>query len=115
MGCREDEGVIEGDDESKYDFEKQLVTGSSQTVLNKKRKYAQFHLDLGQSDFLFRNCKTCGMKFVPGDEDDTKLHKEFHKNYTHGIGLKVMLKLYNIYILWVSLWWIVVEYFHIVT
>ncbi|KAK1411882.1 hypothetical protein QVD17_32713 [Tagetes erecta] len=86
----EDEGVIEwdDDDESRFDFEKQLVTGSSQTVLNKKRKYAQFHLDLGQSDFMFRNCKTCGMKFVPGDEDDTKLHKEFHKNYTHGIGLK---------------------------
>ncbi|XP_035846670.1 uncharacterized protein LOC110940468 isoform X2 [Helianthus annuus] len=58
-------------------------------VLNKKRKYAQFHLDLGQSDFMFRNCKSCGMKFVPGDEDDGRLHKEFHKSYTHGIGLKL--------------------------
>ncbi|KAF5823416.1 putative N-acetyltransferase ESCO, zinc-finger, N-acetyltransferase ESCO, acetyl-transferase [Helianthus annuus] len=57
-------------------------------VLNKKRKYAQFHLDLGQSDFMFRNCKICGMKFVPGDEDDERLHKEFHKSYTHGIGFK---------------------------
>ncbi|KAJ0753930.1 putative N-acetyltransferase ESCO, zinc-finger [Helianthus annuus] len=58
-------------------------------VLNKKRTYAQFHLNLGQSDFMFRNCKSCGMKFVPGDKDDERLHKEFHKSYTHGIGLKV--------------------------
>ncbi|PWA65005.1 damaged DNA binding, DNA polymerase [Artemisia annua] len=37
---------------------------------------------------MFRNCKTCGFKFVPGDEEDAKLHKDFHKNYTHGIALK---------------------------
>ncbi|KAJ0837375.1 putative N-acetyltransferase ESCO, zinc-finger [Helianthus annuus] len=66
--------------------EKKIMNCKS--VLNKKRKYAQFHLDLGQSDFMFRNCKICGMKFVPGDEDDERLHKEFHKSYTHGIGLK---------------------------
>ncbi|KAF5783747.1 putative N-acetyltransferase ESCO, zinc-finger, N-acetyltransferase ESCO, acetyl-transferase [Helianthus annuus] len=53
-----------------------------------KRKYAQLHLNFGQSDFMFSNCKTCGFKFVPGDEEDAKLHKEFHKNYTHGIGFK---------------------------
>ncbi|KAK9058701.1 hypothetical protein SSX86_023543 [Deinandra increscens subsp. villosa] len=74
--------------QNKFDFGEQLVVGKSGNVLNKKRKYAQFHLDLGQSDFMFRNCKTCGMKFVPGDEEDAKLHKEFHKNYTHGIGFK---------------------------
>ncbi|XP_024996276.1 protein CHROMOSOME TRANSMISSION FIDELITY 7 isoform X2 [Cynara cardunculus var. scolymus] len=27
-------------------------------------------------------------KFAPGDEGDEKAHKEFHKNYTHGIGFK---------------------------
>ncbi|KAI3826286.1 hypothetical protein L1987_00332 [Smallanthus sonchifolius] len=85
---RENDGVLEGDDQNKLDYGERLVAVNSKTVLNKKRKYAQFHLDLGQSDFMFRNCKTCGLKFVPGDEEDTKLHKEFHKNYTHGIGLK---------------------------
>ncbi|KAJ0624328.1 putative N-acetyltransferase ESCO, zinc-finger [Helianthus annuus] len=69
------------------DEEKKIM--NCKRVLNKKRKYAQFHLDLGQSDFMFRNCKICGMKFVPGDEDDERLHKEFHKSYTHGIGFKV--------------------------
>ncbi|XP_071688311.1 protein CHROMOSOME TRANSMISSION FIDELITY 7-like [Rutidosis leptorrhynchoides] len=85
---KEDDGVLEGDDPNKSDYGEQLVVGKCNKVLNKKRKYAQFHLDLGQSDFMFRNCKTCGFKFVPGDEEDAKLHKEFHKNYTHGIGFK---------------------------
>ncbi|KAI3677044.1 hypothetical protein L1987_86662 [Smallanthus sonchifolius] len=85
---REDDGVLECDDMNKFGFGEQLVVSNSKRVLNKKRKYAQFHLDLGQSDFMFRNCKTCGFKFVPGDEEDARLHKEFHKTYTHGIGLK---------------------------
>uniref|UniRef100_A0A803PFR4 Protein CHROMOSOME TRANSMISSION FIDELITY 7 n=1 Tax=Cannabis sativa TaxID=3483 RepID=A0A803PFR4_CANSA len=57
-------------------------------VKNKKRSYAQYHLDLGQSDFNFHNCSTCGFKYSPGDESDEKTHKEFHKNYTHGIQFK---------------------------
>ncbi|KAJ4827084.1 hypothetical protein Tsubulata_013898 [Turnera subulata] len=58
-------------------------------VLNKKRSYAQFHLDLGQSDFNFRECSTCGINYVPGDEGDEKEHKSFHKKYTHGIQFKI--------------------------
>ncbi|KAL8259788.1 hypothetical protein R6Q59_027741 [Mikania micrantha] len=81
---REDDGVLEWN----CNNQEKLVVSNSKRLLNKKRKYAQFHLDLGQSDFMFRNCKTCGFKFVPGDEEDAKLHNEFHKNYTHGIGLK---------------------------
>ncbi|XP_062081311.1 protein CHROMOSOME TRANSMISSION FIDELITY 7 [Humulus lupulus] len=57
-------------------------------VKNKKRSYAQYHLDLGQSDFNFHSCFTCGFKYSPGDESDEKTHKEFHKNYTHGIQFK---------------------------
>ncbi|KAG5055755.1 hypothetical protein JHK85_008265 [Glycine max] len=34
-------------------------------VKNKKRSYAQFHLDFGQSDFLLRACSTCRFKFTP--------------------------------------------------
>jgi N-acetyltransferase len=68
-------------------------------VLNKKRSYAQFHLDLGQSDFNLRACSTCGVKYAPGDEGDEKEHKIFHKNYTHGIQFKVaFLDSWNFYI-----------------
>ncbi|KAK9283701.1 hypothetical protein L1049_011951 [Liquidambar formosana] len=59
--------------------------------LNKKRSYAQFHLELGQSDFLLHfcsSCSTCGLTYAPGDEGDEKVHKTFHKNYTHGIQFK---------------------------
>lgn len=58
-------------------------------VKNKKRSYAQFHLDFGQSDFLLRECPTCGIKFTPGDPHDEKSHNEFHKSYTHGIQFRV--------------------------
>lgn len=54
-------------------------------ILNKKRSYAQFHLELGQSDFLLSTCSTCGLKYAPGDEIDEKNHNTFHKNYTLGI------------------------------
>ncbi|KAF5750582.1 protein CHROMOSOME TRANSMISSION FIDELITY 7 [Tripterygium wilfordii] len=57
-------------------------------TLNKKRSYAQFHLELGQSDFLLHTCTTCGIKYAPGDEEDEKTHKTFHNNYTHGIPFK---------------------------
>ncbi|XP_062075334.1 protein CHROMOSOME TRANSMISSION FIDELITY 7-like [Humulus lupulus] len=57
-------------------------------VKNKKRSYAQYHLDLGQFDFNFHSCSTCGFKYSLGDESDEKAHKEFHKNYTHGIQFK---------------------------
>ncbi|XP_021769539.1 protein CHROMOSOME TRANSMISSION FIDELITY 7-like [Chenopodium quinoa] len=56
--------------------------------LNKKRKYAQFHLELGQSDFLLHTCKVCGIQYTKGDETDEKVHTSFHKNYTHGIPFK---------------------------
>lgn len=55
---------------------------------NKKRSYAQFHLDLGQSDFNLRTCSTCGVKYAPGEEEDEKAHKAFHKVYTHGVPFK---------------------------
>ncbi|XP_014495516.1 protein CHROMOSOME TRANSMISSION FIDELITY 7 [Vigna radiata var. radiata] len=57
-------------------------------VKNKKRSYAQFHLDFGQSDFLLRVCSTCGVKFTPGDPQDEKSHNEFHKSYTQGIQFR---------------------------
>ncbi|CAN4112448.1 unnamed protein product [Withania somnifera] len=57
-------------------------------VQNKKRKYAQFYLELGQSDFLLHTCTVCGFKYAKGDEGDERFHKTFHKNYTHGIPFK---------------------------
>ncbi|CAK8535739.1 unnamed protein product [Lathyrus sativus] len=57
-------------------------------VKNKKRSYAQFHLELGQSDFLLRACSTCRIQFTPGDVEDEKLHAQFHKRYTQGIQFR---------------------------
>ncbi|KAL5995546.1 hypothetical protein ACLOJK_025609 [Asimina triloba] len=58
-------------------------------VLNKKRSYAQYHLELGQSDFLLHNCSICGLKYARGDADDEHVHKEFHKNFSQGIHSRV--------------------------
>ncbi|KAL5056897.1 hypothetical protein RYX36_028501 [Vicia faba] len=57
-------------------------------VKNKKRSYAQFHLELGQSDFLLRACSTCRIEFTPGDVQDEKLHHQFHKRYTQGVQFR---------------------------
>ncbi|XP_042455168.1 protein CHROMOSOME TRANSMISSION FIDELITY 7-like [Zingiber officinale] len=57
-------------------------------MLNKKRSYAQYHLELGQSDFLLRSYSVCGMMYAPGDESDEKLHGDFHKKYYEGIRFK---------------------------
>ncbi|XP_019231461.1 PREDICTED: protein CHROMOSOME TRANSMISSION FIDELITY 7-like isoform X3 [Nicotiana attenuata] len=70
-------------------FAPDLGVAKSGKVLNKKRKYAQFYLELGQSDFLLHTCTVCGFKYARGDEGDEKFHKTLHKNYTHGIPFKV--------------------------
>ncbi|XP_039026290.1 protein CHROMOSOME TRANSMISSION FIDELITY 7-like [Hibiscus syriacus] len=62
--------------------------GSNGRNLNKKRSYAQFHLEFGQSNFLLHDCSTCGVKYSPGDEADEKNHTIFHKNFTLGIQFK---------------------------
>ncbi|XP_051131261.1 protein CHROMOSOME TRANSMISSION FIDELITY 7-like [Andrographis paniculata] len=69
-------------------FTKLDLGDNSRKVLNKKRKYAQLHLEVGQSDFLLHTCSACGFKYAPGDSTDEKVHKTFHKNYTHGIPFK---------------------------
>lgn len=60
---------------------------------NKRRKYAQVHLELGQSDFLLRTCSACGFRYTPGNELDEKSHARFHRNYTHGLPFKVHQKI----------------------
>ncbi|CAI0462757.1 unnamed protein product [Linum tenue] len=57
-------------------------------VLGKKRSYAQLHLDLGQSDFNLRSCSSCGFHYAAGDDQDEKVHKSFHRNFTHGIPFR---------------------------
>ncbi|KAL5211456.1 hypothetical protein ABZP36_022303 [Zizania latifolia] len=57
-------------------------------VLNKKRNYAQFHLELGQPNFLLHMCSVCGMMYARGNDDDEKVHKAFHKNYFDGVPFK---------------------------
>ncbi|XP_047338131.1 protein CHROMOSOME TRANSMISSION FIDELITY 7 [Impatiens glandulifera] len=83
--------IRESDDESING--KQLKGLSEDLSLNrastfKKRSYAQFHLELGQSDFLLRTCSICGFKYAAGDEGDEYFHKTIHKNFTHGIQFK---------------------------
>ncbi|XP_057505731.1 protein CHROMOSOME TRANSMISSION FIDELITY 7-like [Actinidia eriantha] len=85
-----DSGLI-GEEPKKPDFGdlfSKPVPVLSEKVLNKKRSYAQFHLELGQSDFLLHTCTACGFKYAAGDEGDVTVHKTFHKNYTHGIQFK---------------------------
>ncbi|KAK3146737.1 hypothetical protein QOZ80_3BG0271080 [Eleusine coracana subsp. coracana] len=57
---------------------------------SKKRTYAQFHLDLGQSDFVLHTCSVCGMMYARGNEDDEKVHKAYHKNYFEGVPFKLL-------------------------
>lgn len=62
-------------------------------VINKKRSYAQYHLELGQSDFVLHSCAVCGMMYARGDQEDEKTHKAFHKNYYEGIAFKVFVEM----------------------
>ncbi|TYH02732.1 hypothetical protein ES288_A09G164300v1 [Gossypium darwinii] len=48
--------------------------GSNGRNLNKKRSYAQFHLELGQSDFLLHACSICGVKYSPGWRNERVVH-----------------------------------------
>ncbi|XP_073099936.1 protein CHROMOSOME TRANSMISSION FIDELITY 7 [Elaeis guineensis] len=57
-------------------------------LVNKKRSYAQYHLELGQSDFLLHTCSVCGLRYARGDEGDEKVHKTFHKSFYEGIHFK---------------------------
>uniref|UniRef100_A0A0D9UWV1 N-acetyltransferase domain-containing protein n=1 Tax=Leersia perrieri TaxID=77586 RepID=A0A0D9UWV1_9ORYZ len=57
-------------------------------VLNKKRNYAQFHLELGQPNFLLHMCSVCGMMYARGNNDDEKVHKAYHKSYLEGVTFK---------------------------
>lgn len=67
-----------------------VVIGGTKVVnRNKKRSYAQVHLEFGQSDFLLRTCSECGIKYAPGDEGDEKAHTAFHRNYTQGLQFRV--------------------------
>ncbi|XP_078154829.1 protein CHROMOSOME TRANSMISSION FIDELITY 7-like isoform X1 [Carex rostrata] len=57
-------------------------------VINKKRRYAQYYLELGQSDFLLHQCVVCGMMYARGDPADEKAHKSYHKEYFEGIAFR---------------------------
>lgn len=57
-------------------------------VLNKKRSYGQFHLELGQPDFLLHACAVCGMMYARGNDEDEKVHRAYHKTYFQGVPFK---------------------------
>ncbi|KAJ1271741.1 hypothetical protein BS78_06G149400 [Paspalum vaginatum] len=57
-------------------------------IFSKKRNYEQFHLELGQPDFVLHTCSVCGMMYARGNDDDEKVHKAYHKNYFEGVSFK---------------------------
>ncbi|KAL6652452.1 hypothetical protein ACP70R_011377 [Stipagrostis hirtigluma subsp. patula] len=57
-------------------------------LVSKKRSYAQFHLELGQPDFLLHRCSVCGMMYARGNDDDEKVHRAYHKSYFEGVPFK---------------------------
>lgn len=48
----------------------------------------QTFLDLGQQDFLFKECKECGMKYDSSFTSEIRLHQRFHKFHTTGMIVK---------------------------
>uniref|UniRef100_A0ACD5YZI9 Uncharacterized protein n=1 Tax=Avena sativa TaxID=4498 RepID=A0ACD5YZI9_AVESA len=62
--------------------------GADAKVLNKKRSYGQFHLELGQPDFLLHMCAVCGMMYARGNDEDEKVHRAYHKSYFQGVPFK---------------------------
>ena len=60
-------------------------------LVSKKWSYAQFHLELGQPDFVLHTCSVCGMMYARGNDDDEKVHKAYHKSYFEGVPFKVLL------------------------
>ncbi|XP_042058859.1 protein CHROMOSOME TRANSMISSION FIDELITY 7-like [Salvia splendens] len=88
---RSHSGRLEGETSKGQELEDKhtkLKQGKSSQVLNKKRNYAQMFLKVGQSDFLLHTCKVCSFQYAAGDEEDEKVHRTFHKNYTHGLPFK---------------------------
>ncbi|XP_042022740.1 protein CHROMOSOME TRANSMISSION FIDELITY 7-like [Salvia splendens] len=83
-------GRLEGETSKGHELEDKhtKLKGKSSEVLNKKRNYAQMFLKVGQSDFLLHTCKVCSFQYAAGDEEDEKVHRTFHKNYTHGLPFK---------------------------
>jgi N-acetyltransferase len=63
--------------------------GTDAKVLRNKRNYGQFHLDLGQPDFLLHMCAVCGMMYARGNDEDEKVHRAYHKCYSEGVPFKV--------------------------
>ncbi|CAM0145828.1 unnamed protein product [Urochloa decumbens] len=57
-------------------------------LVSKKRSYAQFHLELGQPDFVLHTCSVCSMMYARGNDNDEKVHKAYHKNYFEGVPFK---------------------------
>nr|GMD32753.1 protein CHROMOSOME TRANSMISSION FIDELITY 7-like [Ipomoea batatas] len=89
--CGDSKDGSNGEAPKKIDSRSSIVKfglPTSGKVLNKKRKYAQFHLEFGQSDFFLHTCNVCNFQYATGQEGDEKVHQAFHKNYTVGIQFK---------------------------
>lgn len=46
-----------------------------------------------QANFMGTKCKECGLMYVPGEEQDEKMHRSFHTSQMQGIKFPVKISL----------------------
>lgn len=51
----------------------------------------QMIIDAGQKEIGAKICKTCGMIYTIGQEEDEKLHAGYHQSYLINLKFSVML------------------------
>ncbi|KAI9666445.1 MAG: hypothetical protein M1821_004381 [Bathelium mastoideum] len=51
--------------------------------VEKKPRLVQTQIDLGGK--IHKTCRTCGMEYIPSNEEDAALHKKFHTKNNNGI------------------------------
>jgi hypothetical protein len=54
--------------------EAQPKGGGRGDLVSRKSSYAQFHLELGQPNFLLHTCSVCSMMYGRGNDNDEKVH-----------------------------------------
>ena len=58
---------------------------SKKPKLTDSKSFTQLQIDLG--DAVQKECKACGMEYVPSNSEDAALHREYHDLHTSGVDL----------------------------
>ena len=59
--------------------------GKRRSISRKTTRLSQMQIDLGGG--VNKTCKDCGMEYVPSNQEDAALHKEFHNMNMGGVDL----------------------------